>query len=71
MVTHRTSGGQTNEYYGKSSDTKPIYGVPNASIFYEIDTGVLFMFDEDSQIWINRGSDNGALTILYQLTNLN
>lgn len=26
-----------HEYYGMSTDTKPL-GVPNASLFYEIDT---------------------------------
>lgn len=54
MITHKTSAGQVNEYFGKSSDTKPSSGVPNASIFYEIDTGDLYMFDEDSQTWIEQ-----------------
>lgn len=56
MITHKTTGGQTNTYYGKSSDAKPVSGVPNASIFYEIDSGLLFMFDKDSQTWINNNS---------------
>ena len=54
MVTHKTSSGQTNTYYGKSSDIKPTSGVPNASIFYEMDTGYIFMFDADSQTWLKQ-----------------
>ncbi len=54
MVTHKTSGGQTNAYYGKSSDTKPTADVPNASFFYEMDTGDIYMFDEDSHLWIKQ-----------------
>lgn len=53
MVTHKTSDGQTNEYYGKSIDTKPA-NVPNASAFYEIDTGNLYMYDADDASWIKQ-----------------
>ena len=42
------------EYYGKSTDTKPIAGVQNADIFYEMDTQKVFMFDEDTSTWLEQ-----------------
>lgn len=42
--------GKINEYYGLSTDEKPL-DVPNASTFYEMDTGKLFLFDEDNMLW--------------------
>ena len=42
------------EFYGKSSDTKPVDGVKNAETFYEMDTKKLFMFDEDDRKWIEQ-----------------
>ena len=53
MVTHNTSPGQKNAYYGKSSDTKP-GDVPNASFFYEMDTGDIYMFDEETHTWLKQ-----------------
>lgn len=41
------------EYYGKSTDQKPVDGVKNASVFYEMDTKKVFMFDADA----DTGSD--------------
>ncbi len=51
---------KTNDYIGKSTDTKPLefshFGtmkpVPNASTFYEMDTQDMFMFDGDINDWI-------------------
>lgn len=42
------------EYYGKSTDTKPVEGVQNAEIFYEMDTKKIFMFDAESSAWLEQ-----------------
>lgn len=42
------------DYYGISSDTKPIEGVKNADIFYEMDTGKVFMFDQENNEWLEQ-----------------
>ena len=51
-----TSGGCA--MYGLSTDTKPTVSgnqeVPNASTFYEMDTGKLFMYDTDSNTWLEQ-----------------
>lgn len=39
--------------YGLSTDEKPlIYG--NASVFYEMDTKKIFMFDAENKVWIEQ-----------------
>lgn len=50
-----------HEYYGMSTDTKPL-SVPNASLFYEIDTSDIYMFDEDGKQWFkqNGGASGGS-----------
>ena len=40
------------EYYGLSTDTKPTKGVNNADVFFEMDTGSVFVFDEENQVWL-------------------
>lgn len=53
MVTIKKNYGQnTYEVYGLSSDVKPIEGMTNTSTFYEMDTGALYMFDEDNKRWL-------------------
>ena len=42
------------EYYGKSTDTKPVDGVNNADVFYEMDTKKLFLFDAENQQWLEQ-----------------
>jgi hypothetical protein len=37
--------------YLKSTDTKPL-DVENASSIYEMDTGNVYMFDEETKQWI-------------------
>ncbi len=53
----------SNEYYGMSTDTKPINAL-NASRFYEIDTGNVYMFDEEGKQWFkqrgNASSSNAS-----------
>lgn len=42
-----------SEFYGLSSDEKPL-NVDNASLFYEMDTGKIFMFDEENAVWLEQ-----------------
>ncbi len=39
------------EAYGLSTDAKPTSGLVTGSFFMEVDTGRVFLFDEDNQIW--------------------
>ena len=39
------------EYTGLSTDSKPA-SAPNASSFFEFDTGKIFFYDADSSSWI-------------------
>lgn len=45
-------GEKTFEFRGLSTDTKPITGVGNGSIFLELDTFKVFMFDEENKTWL-------------------
>lgn len=56
MITQKASKNTTNEYYGLSTDTKPVAGVPNASTFFEMDTGKIFMFDLENAVWYEVGA---------------
>lgn len=38
-------------FIGLSTDTKPVEGVANGSIFIEIDTCKLYFFDLDGKTW--------------------
>ena len=49
---------EQNEYYGKSTDTKPIDGVENADVFYEMDTRQAFMFDKEDGVWVQQTSQS-------------
>lgn len=49
-------------FYGKSGDTKPTEGLLTGSSFYEIDTGKMYMFDEDGapgSEWIDQDFESG------------
>lgn len=37
---------------GKSTDEKPVKGVPNGSSFFEMDTGDVYMLDGDTGTWV-------------------
>lgn len=54
MVSYTTNGGRAiPDYRGKTSDEKPVDGVPNGSTYYEIDgEHRVFAFDADTQTWI-------------------
>lgn len=43
-----------SEYYWLSTDEKPIDGVDNADVGYEMDTQKVFMFDAEHQVWIEQ-----------------
>lgn len=40
-------GRNLRDYRGKSTDVKPVEGVPNMSTFWEVDTGKVYYFDGD------------------------
>lgn len=57
MISINKIGGQTQtqsaEIYGLSTDIKPIdNNIPNGSIFYEMDTSKLYLFDKQNKVWI-------------------
>lgn len=55
LVRYGGKSTQNNaEFYGLSSDTKPTENVPNASVFYEMDSKVLFLFDEENSVWLQQ-----------------
>lgn len=49
MVT--ATGEKTYEYRGLSTDIKPTKRVGNGSIFIEMDTGKVYIFDEENIKW--------------------
>lgn len=54
MVTLNTC--YTLQFYtGLEADTKPL-GVPNGSMFLEMDTGKLYRFDAENQTWIDQAN---------------
>lgn len=42
------------EYYAKATDEKPIEGVNNADILYEMDTHKVYLFNEDDKVWLEQ-----------------
>jgi len=44
------------KFFGLSGDTKPTVGVSNGSSYQEIDTGKVFLFDEEDGSWIEQGA---------------
>lgn len=50
-ATWRGDTKELREYRGLSTDTKPTTNVANGSIFFEIDTGKVFMYDETNTQW--------------------
>ena len=49
-------GSWMNEYYGLSADDKPVVNVPNGSVYYEMDTFDMYMFDAKNKKWIQQTS---------------
>ena len=52
-----------SEMYGLSTDDKPIVGLVTGSKFTEVDTGIVYLFDEVSEEWFAQGSGNGKTSI--------
>lgn len=50
-------GVQYVEMAGLSTDTKPTEGIMTGSSYLEIDTGDVFLFDEESGTWIEVGDE--------------
>ena len=51
------------EMFGLSSDDKPVDGLITGSKFTEVDTGIVFLFDEESETWLPSNSGNGKTNI--------
>lgn len=43
-----------SEYDGLSTDTKPTTDVRNGSVFVEMDTKKIYLFDEQNKLWIEQ-----------------
>ncbi|MBO5970476.1 MAG: hypothetical protein J6S14_18495 [Clostridia bacterium] len=52
-----------SELVGLSSDVKPVSGLVTGSKFTEVDTGIVYLFDEDSEEWFAQNSGNGKTLI--------
>ena len=51
-IKANTKGGNyIAELRGLSTDTKPTEGINNGCVFIEIDTGKLYMYDEENEQW--------------------
>ena len=60
MITMKP-GNYINEYYGLTTDTKPTDPyLPNASIFYEMDTGDIYLYDAANGEWVLQPSSDGG-----------
>lgn len=57
------AGGVLMEAYGLSSDAKPADGFVTGSKFVEVDTGIEYLFDEDSGTWTAINAGNGKTGI--------
>lgn len=66
MITLNSYSGVSNttnvELFGKSTDVKPLINydgiaISNGSSFFEIDTGILYLYDAEANEWIAVGSD--------------
>ena len=58
LTTNKTyaDGTCVTEIFGLSDDEKPT-NVSNSSIFYEMDTGTLYLFDEQNKVWLKQGEE--------------
>lgn len=44
------------EIYGTSSESKPTENIVTGSVFVEVNTGKVFLFNEDSSAWVEQGA---------------
>lgn len=42
---------EPHDYYGLSTDTKPLEDVPNGSKFFEMDASKVYLFDAHGKEW--------------------
>ena len=56
MWNYTTNGGSAIRHYvGKTTDTKPVYDVPNGSDWYDMDGNHdVYMFDAETKTWIKQ-----------------
>lgn len=57
MVTMSNAYEEPRTYYGLSEDTKPALA-PNGSLFVEMDTSTLYLFDEAGAQWLEWGVED-------------
>ena len=52
---------------GLSTDSKPVDGVPNGSIYIEMDTAKKYRFDKENEIWLDydNPSPGGDNVVIY------
>lgn len=43
---------QIANLFGTSNDSKPTTGYANGATFLEVDTGKIFLFNEDTSTWV-------------------
>ena len=53
-----------SEMFGLSSDDKPVDGLITGSKFIEVDTGIIYLFDEESATWTPSNAGNGKTNIV-------
>jgi len=58
-ATYLVRGGR-RVYCGTSADDKPRAGVPNGSSFFEMDSGLRFLFDEERREWLWQPDSAGS-----------
>lgn len=46
----------TQTFFGLSTNTKPTIGIPNGSLFIEMDTSTMYFFDAAGEQWIRWGA---------------
>lgn len=44
------------EFSGVAADSKPTTGIINGSLFFEVDTGKVYAFNEASSTWVEQFS---------------
>ena len=55
MVAITMQSGGYAEYAGLSLDAKPTEGVSTGSIFLEVDTSAVYVFDSENETWRELG----------------
>ena len=53
-----------SEMFGLSTDSKPTNGLITGSKFTEVDTGIIYLFDEESETWTPSNAGNGKTSIV-------